>query len=95
MTIKELSGGKLLLEHSPMWGSTEKPFYTSISTKIVATGSLNPEEEIELKPQISGIVDAILVKEGDMVFGMDKFKSGSAKGMNIDKDSTFSGQTSK
>jgi hypothetical protein len=27
MTIKELSGGKLLLEHSPMWGSTEKPFY--------------------------------------------------------------------
>jgi HlyD family secretion protein len=47
--------------------STEKPFYTSISTKIVATGSLNPEEEIELKPQISGIVDAILVEEGDMV----------------------------
>ncbi|GAA4800063.1 efflux RND transporter periplasmic adaptor subunit [Litoribaculum gwangyangense] len=47
--------------------STETPFYTSISTKIVATGSLNPEEEIELKPQISGIVDAILVEEGDIV----------------------------
>ena len=47
--------------------STEIPFYTSISTKIVATGSLNPEEEIELKPQITGIVDAILVEEGDMV----------------------------
>ncbi len=29
------------------------------------------------------------VKEGDMVFGMDKFKSGSAKGMNIDKDYTL------
>ena len=27
MTIKELSDGNLLLEHSPMWGSTEKPFY--------------------------------------------------------------------
>lgn len=47
--------------------STESPFYTSISTKIVATGSLNPEEEIELKPQISGIVDDILVEEGDLV----------------------------
>lgn len=46
---------------------TAKPFYTSISTKIVATGSLNPEEEIELKPQITGIVDAIMVEEGDMV----------------------------
>ncbi|AXP81071.1 Macrolide export protein MacA [Mariniflexile rhizosphaerae] len=45
----------------------EEPFYTSISTKAVATGKLNPEEEIELKPQISGIVDEILVEEGDVV----------------------------
>jgi len=45
----------------------EEPFYTSIKTKIVATGKLNPEEEIELKPQISGIVDKILVEEGDIV----------------------------
>jgi HlyD family secretion protein len=45
----------------------DEPFYTSISTKIVATGSLNPEEEIELKPQISGIVDKILVEEGTIV----------------------------
>ena len=52
---------------APETFSTESPFYTSISTKIVATGSLNPEEEIELKPQITGIVDAILVEEGDMV----------------------------
>ncbi|SEP73694.1 HlyD family secretion protein [Hyunsoonleella jejuensis] len=46
---------------------TNTPFYTSISTKIVATGSLNPEEEIELKPQISGIVNTIAVEEGDLV----------------------------
>ena len=46
---------------------TESPFYTSLDTKIVATGKLNPEEEIELKPQISGIVDKILVEEGDLV----------------------------
>lgn len=45
----------------------EVPFYTSINTKAVATGKLNPEEEIELKPQISGIVDKILVEEGDLV----------------------------
>ncbi|MBJ6369333.1 efflux RND transporter periplasmic adaptor subunit [Snuella sedimenti] len=47
--------------------SVEEPFYTSINTKAVATGKLNPEEEIELKPQISGIVDRILVEEGDVV----------------------------
>ena len=45
----------------------EEPFYTSINTKAVATGKLNPEEEIEVKPQISGIVDKILVEEGDVV----------------------------
>ncbi|GAA3556583.1 efflux RND transporter periplasmic adaptor subunit [Snuella lapsa] len=44
-----------------------EPYYTSIKTKIAATGTLNPEEEIELKPQISGIVDKILVEEGDVV----------------------------
>ena len=47
--------------------NTEVPFFTSIVKKAVATGKLNPEEEIELKPQISGIVDAILVEEGDLV----------------------------
>ncbi|HCY81054.1 MAG TPA: efflux transporter periplasmic adaptor subunit [Xanthomarina gelatinilytica] len=45
----------------------EEPFYTSINTKVVATGKLNPEEEIELKPQIGGIIDKILVEEGDIV----------------------------
>ncbi len=45
----------------------EEPFYDSIDTKAVATGKLNPEEEIELKPQISGIVDEIMVEEGDVV----------------------------
>ena len=45
----------------------EEPFYDSIDTKAVATGKLNPEEEVELKPQISGIVDKIMVEEGDIV----------------------------
>ena len=46
---------------------TEKPFYTSIAKEVVATGKLNPEDEIELKPQVSGIIDKILVEEGDVV----------------------------
>ena len=46
---------------------TEKPFYTSILKEVVATGKLNPEDEIELKPQVSGIIDKILVEEGDIV----------------------------
>ena len=33
----------------------------------MATGKLNPEDEIELKPQVSGIIDRILVEEGDIV----------------------------
>jgi len=47
--------------------AVESPYYSTIKTKVVATGKLNPEEEIELKPQVSGIVDEILVEEGDLV----------------------------
>ena len=50
---------------------TQQHFYSSVDTKIVATGKLNPEEEIEIKPQISGIVDKILVEEGDLVIKGD------------------------
>lgn len=46
---------------------TEQPFFSSIDTKAVATGKLNPEEEIELKPQVGGIIDQILIEEGDLV----------------------------
>ena len=46
---------------------TETPFYTAIVKEVVATGKLNPEDEIELKPQVSGIIDQILVEEGDIV----------------------------
>ena len=39
----------------------------TIETKIVATGKVVPEDEVEIKPQIPGIIDKILVKEGDKV----------------------------
>jgi HlyD family secretion protein len=46
---------------------TEKPFYTDIIRKTVATGKVIPLEEIEIKPRISGIVDHIYVEEGQQV----------------------------
>ena len=50
---------------------TEQPFYTSIEKEVVATGKLNPEDEIQLKPQVSGIIDKIFVEEGDIVMRGD------------------------
>ncbi|MCG1036721.1 efflux RND transporter periplasmic adaptor subunit [Polaribacter sargassicola] len=43
---------------------TEKPFKTTIVKKTVATGTVTPLEEIEIKPQIGGIIDKILLLEG-------------------------------
>ena len=54
---------------------TEQPFYTSIVKEVVATGKLNPEDEIELKPQVSGIIDKIFVEEGDIVIRGDLIAS--------------------
>ena len=43
---------------------TETPFKTTIVKKTVATGKVTPLEEIEIKPQITGIIDKILLLEG-------------------------------
>ncbi len=43
---------------------TQKPFTSSIEKKTVATGKVIPEDEIEIKPQISGIIDKIYLEEG-------------------------------
>ena len=39
----------------------------TIEDKIVATGSLVPEDEVNIVPQISGIIDEIYIEEGDEV----------------------------
>ena len=39
----------------------------TIENKIVATGKVIPEDEVEIKPQIAGIIEKILIKEGDEV----------------------------
>jgi HlyD family secretion protein len=46
---------------------TETPFKTTIIKKTVATGKVTPLEEIEIKPQITGIIDKILLLEGSKV----------------------------
>ncbi len=49
---------------SPIEYATEQAFMTSIEEKTVATGKVVPEEEVEVKPQVTGIVDKIYVEEG-------------------------------
>lgn len=46
---------------------TKTPFISSIEKKTVATGKVVPEDEIEIKPQISGIIQQIYKEEGDKV----------------------------
>lgn len=46
---------------------TQKPFVSSIEKKTVATGKVVPEDEVEIKPQISGIIEKIYLEEGAKV----------------------------
>ena len=46
---------------------TEQLKYRTIEDKIVATGSVVPEDEVNIVPQISGIIQQIFVDEGDQV----------------------------
>lgn len=46
---------------------TETPSVESIIKKTVATGTIKPREEVEVKPNISGIVDQLFVKPGDTI----------------------------
>jgi len=46
---------------------TKSPFITNVIKKTVATGSIIPRREIEIKPKVSGIVSEIYIKEGDII----------------------------
>jgi HlyD family secretion protein len=52
---------------SPISFETETAFKANIVKKTVATGKVTPLEEIEIKPQISGIIDKIYLEEGTKV----------------------------
>jgi HlyD family secretion protein len=60
-------------QEKPKIYNTEKPFMGNIVKKTVATGSVVPRKEIEIKPQVSGIIETIyvvpgkIVKKGDLI----------------------------
>jgi HlyD family secretion protein len=43
---------------------TENPVITDIVKKTVATGSINPRKEVQIKPQVSGVKKGKLCKKG-------------------------------
>ncbi|QGY43835.1 efflux RND transporter periplasmic adaptor subunit [Maribellus comscasis] len=46
---------------------TKNPFISDVIMKTVATGSVVPRKEIEIKPQVSGIIDELFVEAGDRI----------------------------
>ncbi|HNW73502.1 MAG: efflux RND transporter periplasmic adaptor subunit [Bacteroidales bacterium] len=58
-------------KEKPVVFQTETPFKTNIIKKTVATGSVIPRKEIEIKPQVSGIVEEIYVEAGEKVHSGD------------------------
>ncbi|WP_340112227.1 efflux RND transporter periplasmic adaptor subunit [Maribellus mangrovi] len=45
----------------------KNPFYSEVVMKTVATGSVVPRYEIEIVPQVSGIIDELYVEAGDKI----------------------------
>lgn len=46
---------------------TKNPFISNVILKTVATGSVVPRYEIQIKPQVSGIIDELFVEAGDRI----------------------------
>ena len=45
----------------------EKPVVSDIVKKAVATGAIKPRLEVNIKPQVSGVVEALFVEAGQIV----------------------------
>ncbi|MEM7244413.1 MAG: efflux RND transporter periplasmic adaptor subunit [Acidobacteriota bacterium] len=54
-------------EAEPIVFETGTPSLRTIVKKTVATGSVVPRKEVEIKPQLSGILEELLVEAGDRV----------------------------
>lgn len=52
---------------TPDFYETKNPFVSNIVRKTVATGSVVPRKEIEIVPQVSGIIDELYIVAGDFV----------------------------
>ena len=46
---------------------TQSAIITNIEKKTVVTGKVIPEDEVEIKPKIQGIIEGLFVEEGDLV----------------------------
>jgi HlyD family secretion protein len=51
----------------PVVYNTQSPVVETITQKTVATGSVVPRNEIEIKPQVSGIIEEVYLQAGEMV----------------------------
>ena len=51
---------------------TNQPFIATITQKVVATGRIRPRKEVEIKSQVSGVIDEIFVTRGQEVSAGDK-----------------------
>ncbi len=51
----------------PIVYEVEKPTIMDIVNKTVATGSIKPRKEVNIKPQVSGVVEKLFVEAGEMV----------------------------
>ena len=72
LVIVALFGGSLFYlyqknQENPEIFKTESPTTQTIVKKTMATGTLVPREEVDIKPNISGVVDRLFVKAGDNV----------------------------
>ncbi len=54
-------------KEKPVVFETLTPVKTNILKKTVATGSIVPRKEIEIKPQVSGIIEELYITEGQQV----------------------------
>ena len=54
-------------QEKPVVYATEKPEKRDIVNKTVATGAIEPREEVDIKPQVSGIINELFVEPGDEV----------------------------
>lgn len=54
-------------EQSPLVFETDSTFVMDIERKTVATGAINPRIEVEVKSQVSGVVEKLFVQPGQEV----------------------------
>jgi len=54
---------------------TEAPTVRDIVLKTVATGSIEPRQQVEVKPRVSGVLDTLFVEAGDTVVAGQKLAS--------------------